>query len=132
MDFAHAYEGLWRSYMQGISLGDPDWLAALFAEDGVILGPGGDPVIGRAAIRAYQFQHLQAYEFELEMHTAETEDLGRRGWGYGTFAMVLRPRDGSAPTKVTGKYLNIVQPREDGTLEIVRHCWNADQGVPQL
>jgi len=117
----------------------PDWADGakieraqqLFAEDGVILGPGVEPVVGREAIRAHQEEFLGAFEIQLDMQTDETEDLGKRGWGRGTFAMQLTPKSGGETTKHTGKYLNIVQRRDDGTLEIVRHCWNADQPLPR-
>jgi len=131
MEFEQAYEALWRSYAQGLAMGSGDWLAALFAEDGVILGPGVEPVVGREAIRAHQEEFLGAFEIQLDMQTDETEDLGKRGWGRGTFAMQLTPKSGGETTKHTGKYLNIVQRRDDGTLEIVRHCWNADQPLPR-
>jgi ketosteroid isomerase-like protein len=66
----------------------------------------------------------------MRIEPAETQQRGEIGWGYGTFHATLTPHGGGAPVEMKGKYLNIVQPREDGTLEILRHCWNSDQPMP--
>jgi ketosteroid isomerase-like protein len=111
-------------------MGDAAWVAALYAEDGVLLGPGEDPVIGRDAIRAREHGFLTAYKIEMALDSAECEPLGEKGWGYGSFRATLTPHGGGEAIRITGKYLNIVRLREDGTLEICRHCWNADQPIP--
>jgi ketosteroid isomerase-like protein len=136
MDFAQAFEGLRRSYEMGIGRGEADWVAALYAEDGVILGPGAAPIVGREAIRAYEQEMLGAFHVELSIETAEVQDLGEKACGYGGFKMKLTPKqEGAAAVEVTGKYLNVVQPRgEEGKeegLEILRHCWNTDQPMPR-
>ncbi len=130
MDFALAYDGLRRSYAQGFQMEDADWIAALYAEDGVLLGPGFPPVMGRDAVRAHTQEYLDAYTVELLFEPAETQQLGDKGFGYGTFKVTMTPRKGGTPSTITGNYLNIVQSRPDGTLEILRHCWNADQAMP--
>lgn len=130
MEFAQAYEGLRRSYEQGVAIGDPAWVAALYAEDAVLLAPGSDPIIGRDAIRAYQQGMLEAFKVEMSIEVAEQQELGDKGWGYGVFQGKMTPAAGGEPVEITGKYLNLVQPRADGTLEIVRHCWNSDQPMP--
>jgi uncharacterized protein (TIGR02246 family) len=130
MDFAQAYEGLRRSYEQGLAMGDAAWVAALFAEDGVLLGPAEEPVLGRDAIRAREEGFLSSFNIEMSIDSAECEAIGEKGWGYGSFRATLTPHDGGSPVEITGRYLNIVQPRQDGTLEICRHCWNADQPIP--
>ncbi|MEZ5366647.1 MAG: DUF4440 domain-containing protein [Bryobacterales bacterium] len=130
MDFAQAYEGLRRSYEQGIAMGDPAWVAALYAEDAVLLAPGEAPIVGREAIRSYQQQLLASFQVKMSIDPAEHEELGGKGWGYGTFQAEMRPHKGGEPAPFTGRYLNVVQPRADGTLEILRHCWNSDQPMP--
>lgn len=130
MDFGQAYDGLRRSYEQGVAMANADWVAALFAEDAVLLAPGNDPIAGREGIRAHLQEFLSAFKIEVAIEVADSQEIGEKGCGYGTFKMTLSAKDGGS-TEVTGKYLNVVQPREDKTLEIVRHCWNADQPLPQ-
>jgi ketosteroid isomerase-like protein len=130
MDFAQAYEGLRRSYEQGLAMGDPIWVAALYAEDAVLLAPGSEPMMGRDAIRAHEQTFLDAFKIEMSIEPADVVEHAEKGWGYGSFKGTLTPKSGGAPVEVTGKYLNVVQLRQDGTLEIVRHCWNSDQPIP--
>ena len=97
----------------------------------MLLGPGGEPVVGRDAIRAHEQGFLDAFKIEMTITPAETMEHGEKGWGYGAYKAKLTPHEGGAPVELTGKFLNIVQPRKDGTLEIVRHCWNSDQPMPE-
>ena len=131
MEFKEAYDGLRRSYEQGMKLGDPVWVAGLFAEDGVIQGPGMEPLVGREPIRAYEQEFFGAFEVEISIAPTEIQQFGDKGWGSGTWHAKLKPRQGGDAVEVTGKFLNIVQPRADGALEIIRHCWSSDQPVPQ-
>jgi ketosteroid isomerase-like protein len=131
MDFKVAYDGLRRSYEQGMRLGDPLWVAGLFAEDGVIQGPGMEPLVGREPIRAYEQEFLGAFQVNISIIPTEIQQCGDKGWGSGTWRATLVSRAGGEPVEVTGKFLNIVQPRADGTLEIIRHCWSSDQPIPQ-
>ena len=130
MDFAQAYEGLRRSYEQGIAMGDAAWIAALYAEDAVMLAPGMAPLVGRDAIRGFQQGMVGAFEMQMSISPDERQEAGEKGWGYGSFRVKMTPRAGGDATELTGRYLNVVQPRSDGTLEILRHCWNSDQPMP--
>ena len=130
MQFEQAYEALRRSYEQGIAMGDAAWVAALYAEDAVLLAPGVEPLLGRDAIRQYQRVMLGGHAVEIEITPAEVVELGDKGWGYGSFQIKMKPHGGGDVAEIDGKYLNVVRPRGDGTLEIFRHCWNSDQAIP--
>ena len=130
MEFRQAYEGLRRSYEEGMAHGSPEWVAALFAEDTVMLTPGAAPLTGRAAVLAHIQDMVKRFRIQVKIETTETQKLGEKGWATGSYQAALTPHDGGEQLELTGNYLQILQPREDGTLEILRHCVAADQPLP--
>lgn len=48
-----AIRGLGSAYSDAVNRRDPDECAAVYTEDGVLKGPGVEPVVGRAAISSF-------------------------------------------------------------------------------
>jgi uncharacterized protein (TIGR02246 family) len=102
---------------------DPDAIAALYAEDAVLLPPQEPAVHGRAAIRAWTAAVPRVTRVALEV-----DDLdGRADVAYmrGSFAMTLEP-DGAAAVSVAGKYVEILKKQPDGAWQFAVDIFNSD------
>lgn len=99
--------------------GDSGAMAAVFAEDGVII-PAMEPgfVSGRAEIEAYQARRLQARRYlDATITTVQLEASGDQAWETGTNRVTVQQGD-SAPVTVTGRYLAVWKRGPDGRWRI--------------
>ena len=105
--------------------GDADGVAALYAEDGVVLAPGAPAVVGRAAIRDFIASDIATSKAAgVTLNGNEVTDVGVAGdmaWKTGTFSVT----DASGATVDKGKYVTIDR-RVDGKWLIIRDTWNSD------
>ena len=105
--------------------GDADGVAALYAEDGVVLAPGAPAVVGRAAIRDFIASDIaNSKAAGLALNGNEVTDVGVAGdmaWMTGSFSVT----DASGATVDKGKYVTILR-RVDGKWPIIRDTWNSD------
>jgi ketosteroid isomerase-like protein len=105
-----------RDYERGWRAHDAAGLAALFAEDGMVLSSGRHPVRGRAAIeQAYAGAggplHLRAVAYERE----------------GPLAYVVGGFSGAEGSPDGGKFILLLRLGADGTWRIVADMDNANQ-----
>ena len=112
-------------WFQLYNAGDADGVAALYAEDGVVLAPGAPAVVGRAAIRDFIASKSATYKAAGLTSTGdEVTDVGVAGdmaWITGTFSVT----DASRATVHKGKYVAIYR-RANGKWAIIRDTWNSD------
>ncbi len=105
--------------------GDADGVAALYAEDGVVMAPGAAAVVGRAAIRDYIASDIgNSKAAGLAFKGDEVTDgavEGDMAWIRGSFSLI----DSSGTTVDTGKYLTVYR-RTNGEWQIIRDMWNLD------
>jgi uncharacterized protein (TIGR02246 family) len=112
-------------WMAAYNAGDADGVAAMHAEDGVVMAPGAVTVVGRAAIRDFIAADIanskaQGFVFTGDESSDGAID-GNTGWTVGTFAVT----DSSGATVGTGKYLTVYE-RINGEWQIIRDMWNSD------
>jgi uncharacterized protein (TIGR02246 family) len=111
----------YKSYNQG----DGAAVAALYADDAVVMPPNVPAARGIAAIRGYYAK--SAPEFQASGMTAVEGPLGDVGisgdlaWQETTYTVT----DKSGATVETGKVLTVMQ-RRDGKWMIIRDTWNSD------
>ncbi len=113
------------NWMRLYNAGDADGVAALYAEDGVLLAPGAPTVVGRAAIRSFIAAAIDSSKAAgLTFVGDEVTDAGiagDTGWLTGTFSV----RDASGATVDKGKFVTIYR-RADGKWLVIRDTWNSD------
>jgi uncharacterized protein (TIGR02246 family) len=103
---------------------DFDAVAALYAEDAVLLPPQEPAVHGRAAIRKWTASVPSVTRLVLQV-----DDLDGRGdvaYMRGTFAMTLQP-EGAAAVSVAGKYVEILKKQADGAWRFAVDIFNSDR-----
>jgi uncharacterized protein (TIGR02246 family) len=100
-----------------------DAVAALYADDAVLLPPQEPAVHGRAAIRKWTAAVPRVTRVVLQV-----DDLDGRGdvaYMRGTFAMTLEP-EGAPAVSVTGKYVEILKKQADGAWRFAVDIFNSD------
>jgi uncharacterized protein (TIGR02246 family) len=109
-----AWQAAWNA-------GNGAGIAALYAEDAVILPPGGDAVKGSEAIAAFWQAAIDASPgTTVELKQTELHNLGDVAVEVGSF--VDTAADGSHADH--GKYL-VLWKRIDGEWKLVRDIWNS-------
>ena len=107
---------------------DMSTLLTLWDDEGVALPPGGDPIIGIDALRAWlEGQGEPDYDVTEYAHDfAERQLLGDWAFEWGTYRSAAGPIGGGAPVKATGKLLRILRRQPDGSWKVARAIWNVD------
>lgn len=106
-----------------IQAGDADALSRPYREDGVFIGPDGNPVRGRSAIRAMYAaraaakKRIVAATIQSEGRIAASADDVYE-WGEGW--LVVQAADGTR-SKVGGRFLTVWHRQPDGTWVIIRN-----------
>ena len=98
--------------------------ASSFAEDGVQLPPGSDPIVGRTAIleRAQTGLFARPVDFRWEPLRAEVSDGDDLGFTYGTWR--LKGERGEIAAK--GKYMSVWRRDDEGRWVVVADLGHSD------
>lgn len=113
-----------RSWEKAFNGGDAKALAALYAEDALLLPPGVSGVRGRAAIQEYFTKEVAGSKaagavFSLSPQT-DVGVSGNLGWESGTYKVSVK-----GAVVETGKFLSVSR-KKDGKWLYLRDTWNAD------
>lgn len=115
-------------WMAAYNAGSVDRIAALYAEDAVVMPPDAPPASGHAAIREFLTKDIassKAAGITLSDVTSSTGTSGDLGWHAGAFAVL----DAGGKTVSTGKYAEIWE-KKGGKWVIIRDIWNNDVATP--
>jgi len=104
--------------------GDAKAVAALYAEDALLLPPGASGVRGRAAILQYFTKDIadsKAAGAVIALNPKTDVGVsGNMGWESGTYNVVVK-----GAVVETGKFLSVSR-KKDGKWLYIRDTWNAD------
>src|SRR5689334_8180003 len=107
----------------------PDSLAALYAEDAVLMMPGQPTIRGRDAIKtAYAKDIADMVKYGYSNNQGKNSEVtvsGDIGWESNTFTVT----DKTGKRIDAGKYVTVFG-RKDGKWVIVRDIWNSDDPSP--
>ena len=112
------------SWEQAYNGGDAKALAALYADDAVLLPPGASAVRGRAAIQEFFAKDVAGSKaagavFALNPKT-DVAVSGNMGWESGTYKVTVK-----GAVVETGKFLSVSR-KLNGKWLYIRDTWNAD------
>lgn len=106
-----------REFSEATAQGGGKAFASWFAPDGVTLGNGNPPVVGRDAIAAVATWSPQ--EYRLTWTTAGARMNRERDYGFtwGTYTGVVKAKNGDVSRK-TGRYILVWKKQADGQWKV--------------
>ena len=110
-----------KAWMDGWNAGDAAAIAALYAEDAVVMAPGAEPATGGAAIKALLEGALQAAGGS-QMEIKPTEVVTGDGWALEVGTFVEAAADGAH--RDHGQYMAMWK-KVGGTWMLTRDIWNS-------
>ncbi|UCG33482.1 MAG: SgcJ/EcaC family oxidoreductase [Phycisphaerales bacterium] len=113
----------WRN---GWLAGDADALAALYADDPVLMPQSQPEVVGKEAIRSLYQSVFEEYTVQGDGELLEVEVAGDWAFYRSTYRLKATPKAGGEPIEDTGKSLFIVRRQPDGSWKIARLIANSD------
>jgi uncharacterized protein (TIGR02246 family) len=112
-----AIEAAVRRYVTASNQGDAEALAALYADDAVLLPPDHEPIRGRDAIGAFW---RQGTDEGLQVTTLTVEADGDLGYLVGRYNL---PATDEEPAD-SGKYVMCLKRQRDGSWKLTADIWN--------
>jgi uncharacterized protein (TIGR02246 family) len=127
---ASGVKSLDAAWTKAILAGDAAALAALYADDAVLVMPGSPAVTGGKAI-AESFAALVKDTKVTEFVLTDSHYLtgGHLAAGWGRYKMTMVPKAGGAPTTETGTYCGVAVEK-DGVWKYVSDNASADPAPP--
>ena len=122
-----------RRLEEAENAGQPDAIAALLSDDGVVMVPDYPVQEGKAACTRFVREVLPAtlarFNRRIRYVSAEIAVLGDLAFDRGTFAFTTTPRSGGPPAHATGKYFWLLR-RDQGTWKMARAIVSLDEEDP--
>ena len=112
------------SWEKAYNGGDAKAVAALYAEDALLLPPGASGVSGRAAILAFFTKDIAGSAAAGAVFVVDSKTdvgvSGKMGWESGKYKVTVK-----GAVVETGKFLSVSR-KKDGKWLYLRDTWNAD------
>ena len=112
------------SWEKAYNSGDAKAVAALYAEDALLLPPGAPGVRGRAAILEYFTNDIAGSRAAGAVFVVNPKTdvgvSGDQGWESGTYQVTVK-----GAVVETGKFLSVYR-KKDGKWLYIRDTWNSD------
>ena len=126
-DEIEAIRDLYKKLVAAANVGDVDTYVSCYTEDGVMMPPHAQPVVGRVALEAYMTEWFG--NWELQGHLAFMDDQQAGGTvafcRYQTEGRYL-PRSGGDPVPYTHKYIDTLVKQPSGSWLIAVHMWSSN------
>jgi ketosteroid isomerase-like protein len=102
-----------------------DQLAALWADDAVLLGEGEAPVSGRQTLREV-YAKDPARILQYAPHIESLEIKGNVAYEWGRFDALAKEASDKPPTELKGRFLRVMAKQSDGSWKFTRIMWQRD------
>lgn len=105
-------------------------LTELWTDDGVLIGAGAKPIVGKAAIQDFLAKSFaKNADMKVIKYEPEFSDLQISGdvayeWGY--FNAVQQASPSSQPTTFRARFLRVLRRQPDGSWKFSRVMWTPD------
>ena len=118
------------AYIAAETAGDAAAVAALYAEDAVLM-PANEPAVsGRAGIQEHLQRDYATMTAELTATSRETKVAGDIAYDAGTHTIRLTPKAGGNVIEGTGKQIVTLARQTDGSWKITNLIFNMDAPMP--
>ena len=101
-------------------------VVSVWAENGVMMPPGGALVTSRAAIEAYFRRLFSGARFRFQFTASEIEVVGDVASERVTYEVEAWLGDASAPTRDRGKGIHLFRRLPAGTWVLAADIWNSE------
>jgi ketosteroid isomerase-like protein len=105
-------------------------LAALWDDDGVLIGQGEKPLVGKAIIQASLTEdfaknpEMKVLKYEPEIKNLQV--AGNIAYEWGHFNVTQQDSPNSKPTSFQGRFLRVMKIQADGSWKFTRVMWNTE------
>ena len=112
-----------EAWMKAMKANDLDAIVACYAKDAIAWLPNEAQAKGTDAIRATYKGLLDTYTVS-DVKNADTayQTFGDRAVAWGTFTLVLTPKNGGAAMTMTGRYTEFLEKRDGRWVYVVDHA----------
>jgi len=124
-----AMDKIAKEYMAAFNAKDAAKLAAMYADDAVLMPPNHALVKGRASIEAYFTQDFRQGAMTLQLRPTESAIAGSQAFEAGTSTVTIKPTGSGTPITDNGKYLTVFK-KVGSDWKIVYDIFNSDQAPP--
>jgi len=104
--------------------GDAARIASHFSDEGLLMAPDSETLMGQDAVEAYYQSIFDEFETGLDSYYEEVRVSGNLAYGRGIADVQLISRSTGDTTYSRSKYLNILEKTETGEWETTHDIWN--------
>lgn len=119
-----------EAYTMAINSNNLDSLTGMFTEDVVFLAAHAPPIIGKAAVRKWAEDYLQAFTMHWDKTSKEFVVGGEWAFERYSYKSTDIPKAGGAAIKDTGWGLVIYHHDADGKWRVARDAFSTDTPIP--
>jgi ketosteroid isomerase-like protein len=112
-------------YVGAINDGDAATLASLTTDGHIMLLPGREPIVGKAANDAANAGLFEQFDIDEHWYPEETRVAGDWAFQRGRFTVAATPKTGGAPSTTTGYFLRIYERQPNGEWRMTRDMFNS-------
>ena len=121
---------LWNEYADACHAGDLERWMALWIDDGIQMPPDVPRRVGKELIRDGMQPVFDQFNMSnMTIQTEEVQILGDLAYSHGTHTFDMTPKDGGETVSMSGKFLDILKKRVDGSWKIAIDCHNYNMPV---
>ena len=118
-----------EQFADAFNRGDLAAIVALHAEDALLLSPDSPMERGSAAVESGFKELLEAGWKNMAFTSVEVGSDGDLAYHVGQFAADV-PTSSGESKRITGKYLDVYKPHQDGTWKIQVSSFSFDEPLP--
>ena len=124
-----AVNALRGKFRAAFNSNDAGALAALYADDAIVMLPNQPAVEGRPAIQSLYEAMFKANAVKIAITPLETQLAGDWAYDRGNATTTITPKSGK-PMERSNKYLTIYKRQSDGSWKIYRDISNSNEPPP--
>jgi uncharacterized protein (TIGR02246 family) len=125
LDFRNAVENTARKFEKAASVKDAAAIAAVYAEDAILLPQGLPQIKGRQNIQQFWQNLFDAGAANASIRAVDVSPIGDAAYEVGTWEADM-PVPGSGTARTVGKYVVIWKRQPDGEIRIVVDIFNSN------